>query len=259
MKLFLPRVAALVLTLALFAGCTTRSISNSGYDHEYARSGSRGNDTTYRGELSELDVVGVSTDAAITDSDIRSALAESGATRLTPSSRVLLIQSGAEFPDDDMMTGLSLRYQVQPFSGIPQNPQGKAQLTFGTAPKEPVDAASYSKALRLAAARGGYDKIVCYWGVLESERESKATKLISWVPIAGNWLPDEKQSMRIRLRAVVVDVASGRWTYVAPESVTSKSLSSYLTRRDTDQSLVAELKAAGYRKLVAALAENRNG
>lgn len=259
MKRFLPRVAALAPALALFAGCTTRSISNSSYDHESARVGGRDNDTTYRGELSELDVVGVSTEGAVTESDIRSALAESGATRLTPASRVLLIQSGAEFPDDEMMSGLSLRYQVQPFSGIPATARGPSQPTFGATPRPPVDATSYSKALRLAAARGGYDKIVCYWGVLESERESKATKLISWVPIAGNWLPDEKQSMRIRLRAVVVDVASGRWTYVAPESVTSKSLSSYLTRRDTDQSLVAELKAAGYKKLVVALSENRAG
>ncbi len=241
MKIMLPRVAALALALVVFAGCTTRSISNSSYDAKYARSGNSGG--MYRGELSELDVVGVAPDKGIAEEDIRVALAESSIARLTPNSRVLLIQSGAEFPDDAMITSLSYRYQVQPFSGIPS---AKA-----------VDTPSYSKALRLAAARGGYDKIVCYWGVLESEEESKATKLISWVPLAGNWLPDEKQAMRIRLRAVIVDVASGRWTFVSPPSVTSKALSSILTRRNTDQSLVAELKEAGYKSLVHSLAENR--
>lgn len=249
MKTLSPFAAALALTVALLAGCTTRSISNSSYDAQYERQGgyyrNGATGSTYRGELSELDVVGVAADGAIAETDIRTALAESSTTRLVPASRILLIQSGAEFPDDAMLTGLGYRYQVQPFSGIPS--------------AKPVDAASYSKSLRLAAARGGYDKIVCYWGTLESERVNNVTKLVSWVPIAGYILPDEKQSMRIRLRAVVVDVASGRWTYVSPASTSSNSLSSVISRRNTDQALVSELKEAGYKNLVQALAETRNG
>jgi hypothetical protein len=238
MKLMLPRLALLSLALALFAGCTTRSISNSSYDAARGRP-----DTHYRGELSDLDVVGVAIEAKVEEQDIRKALAEAVPVRLAPTSRVMLIQSGAEFPDDPMVAGLRARFDVQPFSGVPTG--------------QNVDSPTYSKSLRLAAARGGYDKIVCYWGVLESEEVNKATKVISWVPLAGFLIPDERQSMRIRLRAVIVDVASGRWTYVSPASVASSGLSSIVSRRNTDQSLVAELKEAGYKNLVQALAENR--
>lgn len=243
MKSLFPRSAALALALALLAGCSTRSISNSAYDEQFRRYGSAlGN---YRGELSELDVVGVTIDAAITEADIRSALAESAVPRLTPQSRVLLIQSGAEFPDDRMIAHLGKTLAVQPFSGKPPAPTDGGQ--------------SYSKALRLAAARGGLDKIVCYWGVLESEQTNHVTKIVSWVPVAGSLLPDQTQSMRIRLKAIVVDVATGRWTFVSPPSAVSSSLSSIVTRRNTDQTLVAELKENGYRNLAQALTDGFAG
>ncbi len=152
---------------------------------------------------------------------------------------MLLIQSGADFPDDGMVAHLGKTLAVQPFSGKPPAPTDGGQ--------------SYSKALRLAAARGGLDKIVCYWGVLESEQTNHVTKIVSWVPVAGSLLPDETQSMRIRLKAIVVDVATGRWTFVSPPSAVSSSLSSFVTRRNTDQSLVTELKESGYKNLTQAL------
>ena len=35
------------------------------------------------------------------------------------------------------------------------------------------------------AARGGYEKIVVYWGILETAQENLETKAVSWVPIVG--------------------------------------------------------------------------
>ncbi|MCX6955432.1 MAG: aminopeptidase, partial [Verrucomicrobia bacterium] len=99
----------------------------------------------------------------------------------------------------------------------------------------------------------GYDKIVCYWGVLESEHQDKVTKAVSWVPLAGYLVPDQRDSMRIRLKAVVMDVASGQWTFVSPPPILSSSFSSVVSRRNTDQDLVRTLKEAGYRGLASAL------
>ncbi len=237
-----PQKAALALALVMLAGCSTRPISNSGYDTP-ARYGTVVGG--YRGELSELDVVGVTVDATISEADIRSALAESKTPRLTKDSRVLLIQSGAEFPDDTMLAELSRRLVVQPFSGKPPAPTDGGQ--------------SYSKALRLAAARGGLDKIVCYWGVLESEHVNHVTRVVSWVPIAGSLLPDQTQSMRIRLKAIIVDVATGRWTFVSPPSATSSALSSVVSRRNADQELVSDLKSAGYKSLSQSLTVGFSG
>jgi hypothetical protein len=120
-----------------------------------------------------------------------------------------------------MMKAMNERYRITAFSGQP------ITRTNGTN-------VSLAKALRLAAARGGYDKIVCYWGVLESAEKNQITKTVSWIPIVGYALPDHEQLMRIRLKAVVVDVATGRWTFVSPPPASSSDFASRMTRAETD-------------------------
>ncbi len=230
----LPRALAGALVL-LLAGCQTRSISNSGFPDRSGYSSSLG---SYRGELSELDVVGVAADDSITESDIQAALKGPAGAKLSRESRVLLIQSGADFPDAPMLEAMRTHYRVSAFSGRP------AQKDAGP---------SFSKTLRLVAAKGGYDKIVCYWGVLESARKDKVTSLISWVPIVGYAIPDEREHMRIQLKAAIVDVATGSWTFVLPAGAESSRLSTVLSRQETDQELVQKLKAQGYQTLTQTL------
>jgi hypothetical protein len=230
---------AAVSALIFLAGCTTRSISNSGFKDDARRSTQLG---SYTGELSELDVVGVTADASITEADIQAALRDRNPTRLSRGSKVLLIQSGADFPDAPMLDAMRARFSVASFSGRPET--------------KTAGGPAFSKTLRLVAAKGGFDKIVCYWGILESAREDKATKVISWVPIAGYLLPDEREHMRLSLKAAIVDVATGRWTFVNPPPATSSKLSTMLSREETDQGLVQKLKADGYRTLAQSLADN---
>jgi hypothetical protein len=243
MKLVTLGQCALASALLLLAGCTTRSISNSGYPSDNSH---RGGHASYRGELSEFDVLGVSVEANITDTDIVSALLDSERPRLRRDSNILLIQSGAELPDEPMMKAMNERYRVTAFSGVPLAKRD------GTAP-------SIAKALRLAAARGGYDKIVCVWGVLESAEKNQITKTVSWIPIVGYVLPDKEQLMRIRLKAVVVDVASGYWRFVSPPPAASSDFASRMTRAQTDQELVSKLKETGYRNLVQTLVTGEAG
>jgi hypothetical protein len=225
------------LTL-LLAGCATRSISNSGFQDMPRRSADVGG---YSGELSELDVVGVAPDATVTEADILAASRSETGVTLRPDSRVLLIQSGADFPDAAMLEAMRTRFAVASLSGRP--------------PVRGDGTASFSRTLRLAAARGGYDTIVCYWGVLESARRDKITATISWVPIVGYVIPDEREHMRITLKAAIVDVVSGRWTFVNPPPLASSKLSAVLWREETDQSLVEQLKATGYEALARMIAE----
>ena len=86
-----------------------------------------------------------------------------------------------------------------PFSGIPPRPAN------GTPEKD----GSYGERLRLAAAAGGYQHVMVYWGQLESLTTNGVTKAVSWVPIVGMAIPDESQQMRIRLKAAIVEVATG--------------------------------------------------
>lgn len=219
----------ILLTAALLlCGCETRSISNSGYNSGYP--GARSN-PLYHGELSEFDVLGIDTKAAASDSDIRAQFADYHKITVKRGAPVLVIQSGALIPDDAMLRELDRSLITSPFSGVP--------IAAG--------AGRYATALRLAAAKGGYEVILCYWGVLESAVENQATKLVSWVPIVGAAIPDKSQHMRIRLRIAVVDVKSGRWTMFAPENFEDEALSAGVIRRQSDQEQVALLKDKAYR------------
>src|SRR5579862_5414160 len=160
----LPGGALIVFVLAL-AGCETRSISDSGYNR------SRYSSLGFRGELTEFDVLGVDSVSNITDADIAAELKNSKGAHLQRNSKILLIQSGADFPDAAMAEALGQRFAVTPFSGKPETDRisrpsweatPSAQVAVSNQPK-----LSYSKSLRLTAARGGYDKIICYWGILE--------------------------------------------------------------------------------------------
>lgn len=226
-----------LLGLLLLAGCTTRSISDTGSD----QSG------LYHGELTEFDVVGVARDQTVSEAQIQAALAQSQQrVSLKKGSTLMLIQSGAMIPDQPMIDALSSNYKVIPFSGVPDldplRPYGRNDEA-AAAPKR-----SYSMALRLAAARTGATAVVTYWGVLEATRENTLTSAVSWVPVAGWVVPDESQHMRIRLKVIVMDVATGRWEMFQPDSFDESAYSSILSRSSSDQEQIARLKDLSYKK-----------
>jgi len=237
--ILVPLALLLALMTALFTGCRTRSISDSGYGGRY---GGKHN-PFYRGELSEFDLLGIERGAPITDDQIAKALEAAGPIRVRQGSTLLLIQSGAYQPDEPMRAALNKLFHVIPFTGQP--PSG--------APA--TNAASYARAMRLAAAQAGCETIVCYWGSLESARTELGTKTVSWVPVVGMIVPDESQRMRIRLKVALVDVRSGRWTLFASPVFESKSLSEKLSRESSDQGQVEKLKRLAYDSVASGLAE----
>jgi len=158
----------------------------------------------------------------------------------------VVVQSGAQFPDDPLLKALDSLYSVVPLSGMPA--KDRRYRDESPPPQQPLD-----KSLRLAAAKAGAKTMIVYWGVLESGREEHGTKIISWVPVVGKMVPDEKQKMRIRLKAAVIDVASGDWEFVIPEAYDDSATSARLNRAESDQGQVARLKAKGYEALAKAL------
>jgi len=237
-----------ILVLAvcvLLAGCaSTRSISNSDYREPGAATpaapaGNQDPAFAYRGELSEFDLLGVARDLTAFEEDIQQALDKARPIRLKPHSTVLLIQSGAMFPDGPMVSGLSKHFTVVPFSGRPPAKDSIASL-------ETRDPAGLSRSLRLAAARAGAETILCYWGILESAQEKMATKAVSWVPLVTWFVPDERQHVRIRLKLALVDVRSGDWSVLNPPPFDSNALSVVPRRAVADQKLVERLKNQAY-------------
>jgi hypothetical protein len=223
----LPFLTACAAAL-LLAACETRSISDSGY--RPAGRSPQGEPSAYKGELNELDVLGIERNPTITEDQIARALDSATGVKLRKGSKVLLVQSGARLPDEPMITGLSQSLVVTPFNGMPDSFEREA----------------YHKALRYAAARGGCEAIVCYWGVLECARQSLDSKTVSWVPIVGSVVPDEHQYMRIRLKVAIVDVRSGNWAMFSPDPFEDKALSARLGRERSDQAQVNKLKQQAY-------------
>ncbi len=234
------RWPALFLMLTLIAGCGVRSISDSGYSSDSSHGRPGASNPYYKGELSEFEVLGIDRTQKITDDDIRTSFAAKRPLSIPKGSSILLVQSGAMFPDDQMIKSLEKYYTVAAFTGVPdRNTLGPSSGTDHAAP--------YFMALRLAAAKGGYEKIVAYWGILETAREDLVTKAISWAPFVGAAIPDENQRMRIRLKVAIIDVRSGQWEMFAPDSLDDESASARYTREASDQEQVALLKDEAYK------------
>src|SRR5258705_7780359 len=182
MKIIDQTFCASLIALFFVTGCAkTRSISNSGYERDSGYGPNRKFAEAafgYRGELSEYDVLAIDSDRTISQAEIEQALANSAVPKLKRRSPILLVQSGAAFPDEAMVAALRHDFVIIPFSGIPRQSYSDGK-------------GAYARLLRLAAARAGCETIVCYWGIVESGRQDLRTKRISWVPVAGRDFPHE--------------------------------------------------------------------
>jgi hypothetical protein len=233
--------------LLLLAGCATRSISNSGYRPDSVYGRTSGANPFYQGELSELDVLGIERDRKITEEDIQKAFSDKQPLTVKKGTSILLVQSGAMFPDTPMIKAFEKYYTVAGFTGVPDRPNSPAARPGAAGPVMTTTSPnSYAMTLRLAAAKGGYEKVVAYWGVLESAREKLGTKAVSWVPFIGGAIPDEEQRMRIRLKVAVIDTRSGQWEIFTPDDHEDDAISANYTRASSDQTQVAILKEKAY-------------
>jgi hypothetical protein len=241
MRRLAPVLLLLIATLA--SGCATRSISNSGYPGDTSNS-------FYRGELSEFDVLGIDPKTTASDSEIAAQFVAYQRISLHRGQPIMVVQSGALLPDEPMLRELDRFFTTTPFSGIPA--EAGAPGSWRTATNSDA-ARNYASLLRLAAAKGGYETVLCYWGVLETAVEGHATKLVSWVPIVGAAVPDETQRMQIRLRVALIDVKSGRWAMFSPATFSDTALTAAFVRRSSDQDQVAVLKEQAYKAAVEKL------
>ena len=232
--------------LLLFSGCSTRSISDSGYRESERYYGSN---SQYRGELDELSVLGVNSSEDISENDIKSALSKSDKIALRRDDPIIMIQSGARFPDTFMTERMERYFHIIPLSGIPDKPDCYVPEQEKKIRKKP----SLNKTLRLAAARSGAGAIIVYWGILESAQENMVTKTVSWVPVVGSVFPDETQQMRIRVKGAVIDVDSGKWMMINAKSFDDKRISALISRAESDQTQVAVLKEKAYADFVDTL------
>jgi len=217
-----------LLSLVL-SGCSTASISNSGYSKGNANQRSHYNNILSN-ELDEIQVLGLEDNDVIEKSNIAELLDNAKGINLRKGDSILLIQSGAEFPDSEMVESLSDIYDISTFSG--------------TASK--YSERKLNQLLRYSAATGGSSHIVVYWGMVESAERSLGSKSVSWVPFVGWSLPDESTQIRIRLKFAIIDVATGSWKTYQPTPIEEEFTSSIMGREGQKQQKIIELKKLVY-------------
>lgn len=224
----LATATCLLLATTALTGCLSRSISGKG-----GRSLHKQQAVLYGQELSEQDVLGLNNQHHISEAQIQHALDSSRNLAVPKGSRVMLVQSGARVPDPAMISSFDKDYDVTVFTGI----ANKANLGN-----------NFSKALRLAAARAHSEKIVCLWGKVESATRKLETKVVSWIPIVGQIVPDKAQRMRIQLKIAVIDVRTGAWDVYSSKTFEDTSISAKISRESSDQGLIEDLKKEAYRE-----------
>jgi hypothetical protein len=255
--------AMLMAMTILLGGCASRSISNADYPGDNWRYGAT--PSSYRGEINDFALLVPESSETISDQQIARTLADHRGVHARLGQPLLVVQSGAIAPDGEMLTALQRHFPVIPFNGQPPiEPDHKeaVSVNISTAAASHADtsgstgggSASYARRLRLAAAEGGAGHILVYWGILETAQHNQVTQLVSWVPIVGMAVPDQSQQMRIRLKAALIDTASGHWQMLLPQPISDDSWSSSMTRRAADQDQVAALKQRGYQALADQLA-----
>ena len=227
--------AAVLLGLT---GCDEGSISDADPYNHAAYVGGRTR------EIDELDLLG--SPGGASERDIRSALRGGGGSdvRAQPGSSLLVVQSGAAAPDSILLAAIEKSYRVFAFSGVAAGDRHRD--------------GSLGRDLRLAAARSGCAHVLCCWGKLESIREDAVTKTVSWVPIVGGLIPDEERRTRLRVRAILIDAASGRSTTFTPPAAENAALSSSLLRAESHDKQTYDLKTRAYAGLVAQLTGQTN-
>ncbi len=227
---FKTTVSAFACALALLftaSGCLSRSISGG----SGGRSLQSQSTEMYGGEFSESEVLGLYSEESLSEMQIKQALDAASKISVAKGSKVMLIQSGARVPDPAMIRAFERSYSVSVFSGI-----ADPSLSRG----------SYSRSLRMAAARSGSQKVVCYWGKVESAVRELETKIVSWLPVVGQIVPDKAQKMRIQLKIAVIDVRTGAWDIYSSKTFEDLSVSAKISRESSDQGQIEELKKKVY-------------
>ena len=254
-----------LILLLLVSGCTNiRSISDAGNDPEHRQFGGAAR------ELDEFDVLGIKRGQPVFEEEIAQAGNHAQRVVMKQGSPVLLIQSGAVYPDGPMITELKKHFEVVPFTGVPEETKmamGQTvweprTATYGTVPGLRYQTAiqstagdpGYSKLLRLAAARAGADNIICYWGILESVDEKIPTSMVAWLPVVRWVMPDDREHLRIRVKLAVIDVKSGNWSVFSPEPFEDTAWSTPSRRETVDRKEVEILKARAFQAIAEELA-----
>jgi hypothetical protein len=241
---FIRRTVTMNWVNAVLVGCALIA-GGCGTSREYRAADVKSDKAYKKGktspELKEHEVLGIKRDGA-SDEDIQRILDEKRVVALKPGSTVMLVQSGAEHPDQEMFEQLSRHFNVISYSGVPSDLRSEAE-------------GNVSKALRLAAANAKAESVIVYWGSMEMKRDDLPTGIVSWVPVIDFMVPDEHQRVRMHLKVAVIDVRTGQWAVFRTEPLEEQMLTTRYAREKAPNWPLGPYKSRVYERGVKRLVE----
>lgn len=180
---------------ALVVSCTSTSLSNPG-------------GSGHGEDLNLYELTGDKPQAQVTERDIAAALGSRSGSLPVRGGKILLVQSGAHQPDQELAEAFRPLGQIVEWNGQAQEPgsQEKNDKRFGGA---------IGRRLRLVAAQQGCTHVVVVFGEIQSAaRDLPTDAVVGWIPIVGSLVPGEVSGTRLFAQALVMEVASPRYSVI---------------------------------------------
>ena len=199
-----------LLAAAMVAGlssCESTSLSNP------AGSG-------HGGDLSLYELAGIDPRKEVTESDIQRL--RGGRVGALPSkgARILLVQSGAHQPDEDLRKAYASFCDPVPWDGRSVEP-----ISRGDGSASVKSPGSAGRRLRLVAAQQNCSHVVVVFGEIQSASETLPTdSLMGWVPLVGDVVPSSRSGHRLMAQAIVLETGAPRYQLVSADSKEAKGL-----------------------------------
>jgi hypothetical protein len=194
---FRPALHLLVLSVTLpLSSCLTTSLSDpTGSGHHK--------------DLNLYELTGERPQTQVSEKDIRAALGGRSGTLPRRGGKILLVQSGAQQPDEELTKAFGLVCQSVSWTGISQEKERSEK-------ESPAEAAgAIGRRLRLVAAQQGCSHVIVVFGEIQSAYQTLATdSLVGWLPIVGDVVPGEHSGTRLFVQALVLETATPRYTVV---------------------------------------------
>lgn len=226
-------LCAAVLTAAALSSCVTTSLSDPG-------------GSGHSNDLSLYELTGQSGSTEVSEADIAAARSGGGRVGTLPArgARVLLVQSGAHQPDEELLA--AYRPHCRPVVWDGRAPERE----YDDKKKREVGAAA-GRRLRLIAAQQGCSHVIVVFGEIQSDSHALPTSAVSWVPVVGNLIPSERSGTRLIAQAIILETGSPRYTSAAARPQQTTGITTDNGSDTINSRRAPKLKAAAYPELAA--------
>lgn len=198
-----PALSLLILAITLpLSSCLTTSLSDpTGSGHQK--------------DLNLYELTGDRPQAQVSEKDIRAALGGRSGTLPRRGGKILLVQSGAQQPDEELAKAFGLLGQPVSWTGLSQEKERSGNADKDNKDASAAAAGAIGRRLRLVAAQQGCSHVVVVFGEIQSAYQTLATdSLVGWLPVVGDVVPGEHSGTRLFVQALVLETATPRYTVV---------------------------------------------